>query len=281
MVLGTSEVHVIDMVSAFASIANKGVKVTPYGITKVTANGQTIYTHEVDRSRVLVAPYVAAQMTDLLQTAVNTGTGRAAQIGRPVAGKTGTTTSSKDGWFLGFSSGITTGVWMGRDNGKPVAGLHGGTAPAKAFADYMRVAVANRPIEQFETQVTLPEWQLEPDEESYFGEPDNGVAAVDADGNPLPSPTAIAPEDGSEAVEIPTRREPGGPAPIQQPGGAGQPQPAPVPPAAPQQRLDQAWIDRVTGRGNGAAPREGRSNTPPRGLPRDRQGERQDDRPNQ
>ncbi|MBZ6381667.1 transglycosylase domain-containing protein [Sphingomonas sanguinis] len=281
MVLGTSEVHVIDMVSAFASVANKGVKVTPYGITKVTANGQTIYTHEVDRSRVLVAPYVAAQMTDLLQTAVNTGTGRAAQIGRPVAGKTGTTSSSKDGWFLGFSSGITTGVWMGRDNGKPVAGLHGGTAPAKAFADYMKIAVANRPIEQFETQVTLPEWQLEPDEESYFGEPDNGVAAVDADGNPLPSPTAVAPEDGSEAVEIPTRREPGTPAPLQQPGGAGQPQPAPVPPAAPQQRLDQAWIDRVTGRGNGATPREGRSNTPPRGLPRDRQGERQDDRPNQ
>ena len=56
MVLGTSEVHVIDMVAAFASIANKGVKVTPYGITKVVANGQTIYTHEVDRSHVLVAP---------------------------------------------------------------------------------------------------------------------------------------------------------------------------------------------------------------------------------
>ena len=56
----------------------------------------------------------------------------------------------------------------------------GGTAPAKAFADYMKVAVANRPIEQFETQVTLPEWQLEPDEESYFGQPDDGVTAVDA-----------------------------------------------------------------------------------------------------
>ncbi|CAM3119624.1 transglycosylase domain-containing protein [Sphingomonas zeae] len=279
MVLGTSEVHVIDMVAAFASISNKGVKVTPYGITKVVANGQTIYTHEVDRSHVLVAPYVAAEMTDLLQTAVNTGTGRAAQIGRPVAGKTGTTTSSKDGWFLGFSSGITTGVWMGRDNGKPVAGLHGGTAPARAFADYMRVAVANRPIEQFDTQVTLPEWQLEPDEESYFGQPDNGVAAVDADGNPLPPPSAGAAEDGSEAVEIPTHREPGAPVPIQQPQPGAPPQQqqpaqAPVPP----QRLDQAWIDRVTGRGAGGASRDPR--TPAngqRGLPR----ERQDDRPNQ
>ena len=80
-------------------------------------------------------------MTDLLQTAVSTGTGRAAQIGRPVAGKTGTTSSNKDGWFLGFSSGITTGVWMGRDDAKPVAGLQGGTAPARAFADFMRYAV--------------------------------------------------------------------------------------------------------------------------------------------
>ncbi|MFX8199649.1 penicillin-binding transpeptidase domain-containing protein, partial [Acinetobacter baumannii] len=83
------------MTRAFASVGNKGIAVTPYGIIKVTANGETIYSHEVDRSHVLVAPFVAAQMTDLLQTAVNTGTGKAAQIGRPVAGKTGTTTSNK------------------------------------------------------------------------------------------------------------------------------------------------------------------------------------------
>ncbi|MFN4096929.1 MAG: transglycosylase domain-containing protein, partial [Sphingomonas sp.] len=118
MVLGTSNVRLIDMTRAFASVGQKGVAVTPYAITRVTANGAVIYQHEVDTSRVLVAPYVAAQMTDLLQTAVNTGTGRAAQIGRPVAGKTGTTTSNKDGWFLGFSSGLTTGVWMGRDDAK-------------------------------------------------------------------------------------------------------------------------------------------------------------------
>src|SRR3546814_12851601 len=125
MVLGTSEVHLIDMTRAFASVANKGVAVAPYGITKVTANGVTIYQHEVDRSHVLVAPYVAAEMTDLLQTAVATGTGRAAQIGRPVAGKPGTTTSNKGGWSLGFSSWLTTGVWMGRDHAPSVRGQAG------------------------------------------------------------------------------------------------------------------------------------------------------------
>src|SRR5207342_1158861 len=102
----------------------------------VTADGRMLYQREADEERVLVAPWVAAEMTDLLQSAVLSGTGRAAQIGRPVAGKTGTTTSNKDGWFVGFSSGLTTGVWMGRDDAKTVAGLQGGTAPARAFAAF-------------------------------------------------------------------------------------------------------------------------------------------------
>ncbi|WP_375403416.1 transglycosylase domain-containing protein [uncultured Sphingomonas sp.] len=228
MVLGTSTVRLIDMTRAFASVASKGVAVAPFGITRVTANGQEIYRHEVDRSRVLVAPYVAAQMTDLLQTAVNAGTGREAQIGRPVAGKTGTTTSAKDGWFLGFSSGLTTGVWMGRDNARPVAGLSGGRAPARAFAQFMRAAVAKRPIEQFETEVTLPEWQIEPDEESYFGAPDN-TTYVDENGNPF--------ADGGEAPAA---------AP---PAPAFDPRPAPPEQErASPDRMDQDWIDRATGR---------------------------------
>ncbi|WP_326523697.1 transglycosylase domain-containing protein [Sphingomonas sp.] len=217
MVLGTSDVRLIDMTRAFASISQKGVAVTPYGITRVTANNQVIYQHQVDTSRVLVAPYVAAQMTDLLQTAVNTGTARAAQIGRPVAGKTGTTSSNKDGWFLGFSSGLTTGVWMGRDDAKPIPGLQGGTAPARAFANFMGKAVAKRPVEQFDTQVTLPDWQLEPDDETYFGEPDNAMM-VDADGNPL---TPAAPNDPAVDDERP--------------------------PAEPAPTLDDL-IDRITGR---------------------------------
>ena len=110
----------------------------PYAIRKVvTADGRLLYQHDSEEERVLVAPYVAAEMTDLLQTAVLSGTGRAAQIGRPVAGKTGTTSSNKDGWFIGFSSGLTTGVWMGRDDARPIAGLQGGTAPARAFSDFM------------------------------------------------------------------------------------------------------------------------------------------------
>src|SRR5687767_506741 len=172
MVLGTSDVRLIDMTRAFASVANRGTSVMPYAIRKVsTADGRLLYRHEIQEERVLVAPWVAAGMTDLLQAAVLTGTGRAAQIGRPVAGKTGTTSSNKDGWFIGFSSGLTTGVWMGRDDARRVGGLQGGTAPARAFHDFMAVAVAKRPVEPFETQVPMPVWQLTPEEEIFGGIP--------------------------------------------------------------------------------------------------------------
>ncbi len=227
MVLGSSDVRLIDMTRAFASVARKGIAVTPYGITRVTtADGRLLYTHQDDTSRVLIAPWVAAGITDLMQTAVNTGTGRAAQIGRPVAGKTGTTSSNKDGWFLGFSSGITTGVWMGNDKAKPIPGLQGGAAPARAFAQFMRTAVAKRPVELFETEVTLPEWQLEPDNEAYFGNAD-GASYVDEDGNPLPN----SPQD----------RYPNTPDDQANPSDE-----------QPQGRLDQRWIDDVLGRDRSA-----------------------------
>ena len=170
MVLGTNDVRLIELARAFSEVSARGASVEPYGITKVvTPDGRVLYQRQQLQGQTLVAPFVAAGITDLLQTAVNIGTGKAAQIGRPVAGKTGTTTSSKDGWFLGFSSGITTGVWMGRDDAKAIPGLAGGTAPARAFAQYMKVAVANRPVEQFDTQLKLPDWQLEPDDEANQG----------------------------------------------------------------------------------------------------------------
>jgi penicillin-binding protein 1A len=222
MVLGSSDVRLLDMTRAFASVANKGVATTPYGIRRVvTADGRMLYQREADEGRVLVAPWVAAEMTDLLQSAVLSGTGRAAQIGRPVAGKTGTTTSNKDGWFVGFSSGLTTGVWMGRDDARPVGGLQGGTAPARAFHDFMSVAVANRPVEQFETQVPMPDWQLSPEEEMY------GDQAIDAnsmqqmmvDENGMPLPNAPQQDQNS-------------PQPMVRPDGTGEPS---------QQELDQAF----------------------------------------
>ena len=227
MVLGTSGVRVIDMARAFAAVGRKGVAVVPYGITRVTtANGAILYRHDDDESRVLVAPWVAAEMTDLLQTAVLTGTGKAARIGRPVAGKTGTTSSNKDGWFIGFSSGVTTAVWMGRDDNRPVPGLQGGRAPAKAFHDFMARAVARRPVEAFDVKVTLPDWETEPDEEAWYEAPNEMM--VDPDGNPLHTA-----DPGAPPFEDPTVSR----------GDDGE-------------KMDQQWLDRAIGRNRAPGARE-------------------------
>lgn len=189
MVLGTSETRVIDMTQAFASVGSNGRSITPYGISKVTTiDGEILYTAKPARSVQLVEDWVAGAMTDLMQTAVATGTGRAANIGRPVAGKTGTTSSNKDGWFLGFSSGLTTGVWMGRDDARAIGGLEGGRAPAQAWAAYMRVAVSGRPAENFATEVTFPE-QLE-GEDLLLGEGEEGLL-LDENGMPIEGDPAL------------------------------------------------------------------------------------------
>ena len=228
MVLGTAEVRVIDMTAAFAAVARRGLSVEPYGITKVaTTEGELLYQRKPMAGQRLVDDWVAAGITDLLQTAVNTGTGRAAQIGRPVAGKTGTTSSNKDGWFLGFSSGLTTGVWMGRDDAKAVGGLQGGRAPARAFSQYMRIAVARRPVEPFDTEVVLPEWQLEEEGEAYFGEP-GAEGFVDENGMPIELPAEPGVEPEGEFAAPPKQ------------------------PMEPQ--LDQEWLNEQTGAPTGQPP---------------------------
>ncbi len=221
MVLGTSEARVIDMTQAFAAVAAKGRKVTPYGISKVTTiDGETLFAAKPSSSVQLVDGWVAGAMTDLMQTAVATGTGRAANIGRPVAGKTGTTSSNKDGWFLGFSSGLTTGVWMGRDDARSIGGLEGGRAPAQAWAAYMRFAVANRPVEKFATEVTFPE-RLE-GEEPLLGEEE--LLQLDENGMPI---------EGDPTIEDPGLEPTAEPQPLDDAfieraiGGRREPRPAP------------------------------------------------------
>ncbi|PLK24428.1 transglycosylase domain-containing protein [Novosphingobium sp. TH158] len=223
MVLGSSDVRVIDLTRAFATVSAKGVPVEPYGISKVvTTDGRMLYQRSAPGTQPIVPQYVIAGITDLLQTAVNIGTGKAAQIGRPVAGKTGTTSSNKDGWFLGFSSGITTGVWMGRDDAKPVPGLQGGTAPARAFAQFMKYAVAKRPVEKFDTELKLPAWQLEPDDEVIMADP-NDYSFVDEQGN------LIEPQEGQKP-------RPGDP--------AGRPEDLGLPPRA----AEDDFLNEATGR---------------------------------
>ena len=130
---------------------------------------------------------------------------------------------------------------MGRDDDKPVPGLQGGTAPARAFSEFMRVAVARRPVENFQLEVPLPDWQLEPDEE-VWGNTITEAPLVDEDGNP------IAPAD---PVYDPAT---GAPVPQQPDGGP-----------------DQQWLDEVLDRNQPPqrAPPPPAGRPPPPSAPRD------------
>jgi penicillin-binding protein 1A len=217
-VLGVSDVRLIDMTRAYASVASGGVAVIPYGITRVTTGrDEVLFERVAEEPRVLVAPWVAASMTDLLKAAVETGTGRAAQIGRPLAGKTGTTSSNRDGWFLGFTKTMTTGVWMGRDDARAIPGLQGGRAPAQAFAAFMTRALRKVPVGDLTTELSLPAGHIEPDDEVYgIGPYDDNQMMVDPDGMPV----------GGEPPYPPDAADPAQ-------AGDGQP------------RLDDGWLNNV------------------------------------
>ncbi|OGI04920.1 MAG: hypothetical protein A2Y25_00660 [Candidatus Melainabacteria bacterium GWF2_37_15] len=147
--LGSNGVKMVDMATAYGVLANGGIKVEPYGIEKVeTSNGKVIYLANNDYKRILDVKTVA-YMVEMLKQVVKFGTGRASNIDRPSAGKTGTTDSYRDAWFVGFTPDIVTAVWVGNDNNRPTPGLTGGTVPALIWRDYMKVATANKPVMDF------------------------------------------------------------------------------------------------------------------------------------
>ncbi|MFN3371122.1 MAG: transglycosylase domain-containing protein [Sphingomonadaceae bacterium] len=235
MALGASEVTLLQLTAAYASIAAGGVEARPWAIQSITtADGRLLYNRAPEAPRVLVAPFVAAYMTDMMRAAVETGTGRAAQIGRPLAGKTGTTSSNKDGWFLGFTPDLVAGVWMGRDDARAVRGLAGGQAPARVFAAFMSRALVGVQPTDLSDQVDMPAYgTAEPDAEAY------GLAP----GSELFPGSGSAPDPGRlDPSLLPDAPAP--PAPSPAPAAASAPGAAPAAPKpAP---LTDAWLEEAT-----------------------------------
>ncbi|MCG2842189.1 PBP1A family penicillin-binding protein [Sandaracinobacter sp. RS1-74] len=213
MALGASEATLIEMTAAYASIAGGGVEARPWAIQSITtASGRTLYNREPDTPRILVAPFVAQHMTGMLRAAVETGTGRAAQIGRELAGKTGTTSSNKDGWFIGFTPDLVAGVWMGRDDAKPVRGLAGGQAPARAFAAFMSRALTGVAPTPLDDEVSVPGYAVtEPDAEAYGLAP--GGELFDNGGQPV-NPGQLDPSLRADAPAAPPAQPEAAPAPL-------------------------------------------------------------------
>ncbi|BCS52387.1 penicillin-binding protein 1A [Geobacter sp. SVR] len=153
LALGAASVSPLELTSAYAVFANKGVVQPTFVITKVTDNDGIVQEEPAPQAPVpTIAPETAYVITNLMQSVVSSGTGqRASILGRPVAGKTGTTNDSKDAWFVGYIPQLVTGVWVGYDQERSLgAGGSGGQAAAPIWAEFMQKAVLSLPVEDFE-----------------------------------------------------------------------------------------------------------------------------------
>jgi penicillin-binding protein 1A len=159
--LGTPDVSLLQMTSAYATFPAGGEKVTPRFVTRVVGDdGHMVDDWRVQEPRAqALPPAIAYLMVDLMKGVVQRGTARRAQeLGRPAAGKTGTSTGFRDAWFIGYTTDLIAGVWVGRDDFKPIGyNTTGGATALPIWLDFMRAAHPDTPARDFTppTDVTL------------------------------------------------------------------------------------------------------------------------------
>jgi penicillin-binding protein 1A len=147
--LGSANVYPVDMAAAYATFANMGVYQKPNFVTKVVRHGQMLF-ENTPAGEARVPPALAYEVNDVLKGVIDHGTAVAARIGRPAAGKTGTTQEYRDAWFVGYTPQLATAVWMGYTREefsmRNIAGFStvtGGSLPARIWHDFMQEALAD------------------------------------------------------------------------------------------------------------------------------------------
>ncbi|HEX3918442.1 MAG TPA: PBP1A family penicillin-binding protein [Caulobacteraceae bacterium] len=149
MALGSSLVTPLEMAEAYDAFSNGGDRVGAYAIERihVSTTGRVIWQQPARQTPNVIGNPALSELNQMLRTVITSGTGVNARIpGYDLAGKTGTASDYKDAWFCGFTGGLTTVVWMGRDDDTPMRGITGGSAPARAWAAFMRVALKHTPV---------------------------------------------------------------------------------------------------------------------------------------
>ncbi len=148
--LGAIGVTPLEMAGGYASFASNGWYSEPTVIVRVTDSGGNVLLDNTPKPRLVLDPWAAASLNSVLQGVVSGGTGTAAQIGRPAAGKTGTTSSERDVWFVGYVPQLAAAVWIGNDDNRPLGGgATGGGFAAPIWRDFMLQALKNEPVQSF------------------------------------------------------------------------------------------------------------------------------------
>ena len=144
LALGAGEVTLLEMTRAFAAIAADAESVEPYAVRAVRNGDRVLFTRQKSQLQPASNPAARAAIHDVLASVVREGTGRAARINGPVEGKTGTSQSHKDAWFIGFTDDIVVGVWVGNDDNSPTRGVTGGDLPARIWNEFVTQSAAVR-----------------------------------------------------------------------------------------------------------------------------------------
>ncbi len=150
LALGTSVLSPLDMASGYATLANQGVHIDASPIKLVRNSfGSTVFDNRYPEQTEVVSAGTAYVMTTMLESVIREGTGTNANIDRPAAGKTGTTSDYRDAWFVGYTPDLVAAVWIGNDSYTQMNESYGGNIPARIWARFMRTALAKTPKHDF------------------------------------------------------------------------------------------------------------------------------------
>src|SRR5271170_2605925 len=224
--LGSSEVTPLEMVSAYAAFANGGIGVQPHVIARVrTAGGKQLYMRRNASFGRVIDPQYVAMMNQMMEETLLTGTARKAELpGWQAAGKTGTSQDWRDAWFVGYTSYLVAGVWLGNDDGSPTKKVSGGNLPVEIWSRFMRAAHEGVPV----AGLPLGAWR-----NAETPNPDAPLLPpVDLTGAQAPTPVPGGRGGGAQPGSTPAAGPP--PAPAPGPRGALGPAAdwAPIPPAS-------------------------------------------------
>lgn len=207
LALGTGEVTPLEMANACATFAAHGQSAEPAFLLSVRDKHGALLERASTASEEVISPGIAFLVTSLMQSAVEEGTGRRASVlARPVAGKTGTASENRDAWFVGFTPDLVAVVWVGRDNHAPLG--RGGTGAGAAlpiWLDFMKAALAETPLSDFERPAEIEEVRIDPESGKRIAAMASSAEASAAlrDGELAPAPvgrleyfvTGTAPEE--------------------------------------------------------------------------------------
>ena len=223
--LGTSEVTPIELVGAYAAFANGGIGVQPHVIQRVrTAEGKLVYQRRNANNGRVIEPQYVAMMNQMMEETLLTGTARKAELpGWQAAGKTGTSQDWRDAWFVGFTSYLVAGVWLGNDDGSPTKKVSGGNLPVEIWSRFMKEALQGVPP----AGLPLGDWHgEEPPPAPTFSDPGVGPP-LNKSGVVGRAPLTVGPA----AVSAPLAAPPPVPAPSHRAGPAPG-EDIPIPPAS-------------------------------------------------